>query len=194
MTKQLNHLMVLAAFGFGLSSASPEPLYGAFLPVCDRTPEVKTDLETQTAKKCADITEDDLLKIVRVAVESGTIKNFKADDFSGLKNLDILNIRSNPYTELPEGLFNDLGNLKTLVIISTKLRNYPDDFLATTPNIENLHVFRTQVRSISESILTRMESMRNLKVIDFDRKLQEPERVRLQKIFPAGGSTQLFFR
>jgi hypothetical protein len=71
---------------------------GEFLPVCARTPAVKGE----------------------------GISKFQADDFTGLANLEILNIRSNPYTELPEGLLKDLVRLKTIVIIATKLSRFPD--------------------------------------------------------------------
>jgi len=164
----------------------------AFLPVCQRTEQVRRNLEKQIKKTCQDIGEIDLLSLNRVAVERG-ISNFKRDDFSGLKNLEILNIRSNRYTELPEGLFDDLGNLKTLVIIATRLRHYPDDFLNKTPFLENLHVFRNPVRSMSESLFVRLENMKNLKVIDVDDELQEAEKLRLRKIFPENGRVQLFF-
>jgi len=165
----------------------------AFLPVCQRTPQVKKFLEEATRKTCDTMTESDLLPITRVAVDDGTVTAFQADDFSGLTNLEILNIRNNTYTELPEGLFTDLVNLKTLVIISTTLRHYPDDFLATNPKIEDLHLFRNAVRSISESVLTRLEKLQNLNTLDFDFALGDAEKARLQKDFPDNGKVQLSF-
>ncbi len=164
--------------------------HAAFLPVCERTPGVKLFLERSLAKTCENISENDLLSVKRVATGTG-ITQFKADDFSGLVNLEILNIRSNRYVELPEGLFKDLVNMKTLVIISTTLRHYPDDFLAYNPRIENLHVFRNKVTSISESIFKRLENAKDLKVIDFDNTLQEAEKERLLKLFPPGGRVEL---
>lgn len=164
--------------------------HAAFLPVCDRTPAVKRFLERALAKTCENISENDLLSVRRVATETG-ITEFKADDFSGLFNLEILNIRSNRYTELPEGLFKDLVNMNTLVIISTTLRHYPDDFLAYNPKIQNLHVFRNKVTSISESIFKRLEEAKDLKVVDFDDTLQPAEKERLLKMFPPGGRVEL---
>ena len=164
-----------------------------FLPVCHRTASVKVFLEQALKKECKDITEAELGSVTRVAVANREINEFKPDDFSGLKGLEILNIRSNPYTHLPEGLLADLVKLKTLVIISTTLRHYPDDFLANNPLIENLHIFRNQVRSISESILNRLEAAKNLKVIDFDDSLQGAEKTRLRRLFPEGGRVDLAF-
>ncbi len=163
----------------------------AFLPVCSRTPAVTAFLELTLKKKCADITAADLITVKRVDVGHKKIKEFKADDFTGLFNLEILNIRSNEYTELPEGLLKDLVNLKTIVIIGTTLRHYPDDFLAYAPNIENLHAFRNNVRTMSESLMQRLEAARGLKFIDFDASLQTAEKNRLNRLFPAGGAVEL---
>jgi hypothetical protein len=165
----------------------------AVTPVCDRTPAVKAFIEKTVAKPCQDITEIDLASIKRIGVERQNIAAFKADDFSGLTGLEILNIRSNPFRELPEGLFKDLVHLKTLVIIDTPLRHYPDDYLTYSPEIENLYTFRNQVRSISESILSRIKNARKLKEMEFDGALQDPEKNRLRQEFPAGGPASLLF-
>jgi hypothetical protein len=167
---------------------------GAFLPVCERTEPVKKNLEAQLKKTCDLITEADLLTLKRVAVQNAGVKEFKTDDFTGLKNLEILNIRSNPNVELPEGMFKDLGNLKTLVIIAnTQMRHFPDDFLADTPLMEHLHVFRLAVRSLSESVLVRLENLKNIQEIDMDDDLPAAEKARLRRIFPENGKVQFIF-
>ena len=169
------------------------------LPVCDRTEGVKNFIVQQINsdqggdKTCEEITEEDLASLTRVAPRNANIINFKAGDFTGLVNLEILNIRSNPYETLPEGLFRDLGKLKTLVIIATGLRYYPDDFLKDTPQLENCHCFANGVRSISESIFQRLGQLEHLKVLDFDRSLQDPDRARLEAIFPLESGVQLNF-
>lgn len=183
-----NYLKTLSFLALGIGSISQS----AFLPVCERTEAVKGQLQTLTTKVCADITETDLLAIKRVTVQNKGIREFKADDFSGLKNLEILNIRSNPYVTLPEGLFNDLGNLKTIVIIGNEQFRYlPDDLFEKTPLLTHVHIFRTGVRSISESVLTRLANLKNLQELDLDESLQEAERVRLRQIFPENG--KVFF-
>lgn len=182
---KFSHLSLVSMLFLGAVSQ------GAFLPVCERTEPVKKSLEMVTKKVCADILEVDLLSVKRIVVRG--ITAFKADDFSGLHNLDILNIRSNKYTEFPEGLFTDLENLKTLVIISTTLQKYPEDFLEHTPLLENLHAFRNKVTQISDSVLYRLEGLKNIKVIDFDKTLEEPVKARLREFFPEKGKVQLSF-
>lgn len=186
MNKILKALSILAVLG-------TEITYAAFLPVCERTLPVKLNLETQLQKPCTGIVEADLLTLKRVAVPDQGMTVLKRDDFTGLKNLEILNLRGNKLTELPEGLFDDLGNLKTLVLFSTPLRHFPDDFLAKTPLMENLHIFDNPLRTISESVMVRLEGFKNLKVIDVDEALQVAEKERLLRIFPKGGPVQLFF-
>lgn len=168
-------------------------IHAAFLPVCERTAPIKDFLVLNLKKSCETISESDLVPVKRIAVGHRNIKEFKVDDFSGLPNLEIVNIRSNPYTLLPEGLFKNNPRLKTIVIIDADLRHYPDDFLEHNPEIENLHIFGAQVRSISESILRRLENAKHLKVMDFDEALQPAEKERLQKLFPVGGKIELNF-
>jgi Leucine-rich repeat (LRR) protein len=187
MSSQLKFSLAFLLVGMVIN----EGAFSALLPVCERTPAVKQALELLLKKSCETIGESDLLTVTRLAVQRKNVTKFHADDFSGLKNLDILNIRSNPYTELPEGLLKDLPRLTTLVIISTKLRHFPDDFLEHNPEIKNLHLFRNEVRSISESVFARLEKARGLKDIDLDGTLQPAEKERLLKLFPEGGSVNL---
>ncbi len=159
------------------------------VPVCERTAPVaefivkQINVQQGAQKTCADITAEDLLTLERVAVDHKGIKEFKLGDFSGLTNMKILNIRSNPYTSLPEGLFIGLDSLDTLVIIDTGLRNYPNDYLVHTPKLKNIHVFRNPVRTISESVFKRLEALTDLQVLDVDSVLFQPELDRLNKTF-----------
>ncbi len=163
-------------------------------PVCERSEPVKAVLVSFLKKSCEKITESDLLTVIRLDVSRRNIVRYQANDFTGLANLEILNIRSNPAPELPEGLLVDLVKLKTLVIIGAGLAHFPDDFLSSNPDIENLHLFRIKVRSIPESVFNRLAELTHLKVIDVDRTLDESDKARLQQIFPKGGPVSLFFR
>lgn len=164
--------------------------FGAtIVPVCERTAPVaeflvnQVNLQQTAQKTCADITPEDLLTIERVAVQRKGITEFKPGDFSGLTNMKILNIRSNPYTALIEGLFEGLDSLETLVIIDTQLRHYPDDYLAHTPKLKNIHVFRNQVKTISESVFKRLEALQGLEVLDVDADLAPAELDRLHALY-----------
>lgn len=188
-----------AKLALAAAALSPAAAFAADLPVCERTPAVtkfivdKINEDQGTQKACSDITAEDLASLNRVSIEFAHVKELKAGDFSGLPNLEILNIRSNEYTTLPEGLFKGLTKLKTLVIISTKLRYYPDDFLADTPNLVQCYCFRNEVRSISESVFQRLEGLASLQELEFDGTLQPAEKARIEKFIQARPDVSLFF-
>lgn len=167
---------------------------GSFLPVCERTEAIKLNLEQSLNKPCGIITEADLLTVKRVAVARKSILQFKEKDLTGLKNLEILNIRSNPFTELPEGFFQDQGALRTLVIISTKLTRFPEDFLKDTPHMQKLHIFRNQVKHLSEANFRYFSEAEELAVIDIDGTLEPEDKARLEALFPSTGKVRLNFQ
>ena len=163
----------------------------ADVPLCQRTPAVaqfivdEINAEQTAHKTCADITVEDLQSLKRVSIDGAGVTELKVGDFDGLPNLEILNIRSNDYTTLPEGLFKGLTKLKTLVIIETKLRFFPDDFLADTPNLAECFCFRNDVHSISESVFQRIEASTTFTSLELDDSLQPAEKARLQKYVDA---------
>ena len=193
MIKYLNRQLILSIGSLFVAITSGEATAG-FLPVCERTEAIKQNLTVQTKKACEAITPEDLLSIKRVAVNGKNISQFKAEDFSGLRNMEILNIRSNPYTELPEGLFNDLSSLNTLVIIGTQLSRYPEDFLEATPLMKQLILFRNAATTLPEAVLDRLENLRNLEFVEMDRKLEPAVQQRLNEIFPSGGPVNFRFK
>ena len=85
-----------------------------FLPVCERTKQVKKAIERLLKKSCEDITKDDLLKITSLDLSKKRIKSLKSGDFSGLVNLKELNLGYNYINKLPPELFYDLKELTKL--------------------------------------------------------------------------------
>ncbi len=166
----------------------------AVKPACDRSEPIKVVLQNLLKKSCDTITESDLLTLKRLDVSRRKIQVYHPDDFTGLGNLEILNIRSNPAPELPEGLLRDLTHLKTLVIIGAGLSKFPEDFLDSNPDVENLHLFRLKATSVPAAVIDRLEKMTHLKEIDLDRIINDEDKARLSQIFPTGGPVQLFFR
>lgn len=190
---------IALSLGFSATLLSAGSALGNTLPVCARTPAVKEfivnqiNLEQSTTKTCADITQQDLESLVRVTVAGKNISRFKTGDFSGLYNLEILNIRSNPYKTLPVGLFCDLAKLKTIVIIATGLESYPDDFLADTPLLENLHSFRNKATTMPYAVVERLGALENIQNIDLDAILETEIQDQLRGFFPEAGPVFLSF-
>jgi hypothetical protein len=165
----------------------------AIVPVCQRTTAIRDAIVKLTNRACEEVNEDDLAKIKRIAVPNRRIPALKTGDFSGLSGMEILNIKGNAFTELPEGLFTELHALKTLVLFRSKLTRLPDDFLEGLDNLENLHIFNSPFKTMSESVFVRLEGLRNLKVLDFNSALNSAEQARLQRFFPKSGKVQLNF-
>jgi Leucine-rich repeat (LRR) protein len=188
---QFNHLAVLGLLGFQTPMAFGQ--YGRFLPVCERTPAVVQFIERDRAKPCAEITEDDLALIKRIAVPNRQIAEFKADDFTGLPNLEILNIKGNPTKTLPAGLMSDLPKLRVIVLFGNGLEELPEDFLENNPLIEDLHIFDNPFSTIPEAVFERIVTFTQWKNVDFNEALLETEKERLRARWPEESGVFLNF-
>ena len=87
-----------------------------FLPVCDRTKQVRKEIVRVLGKSCKDITKDDLLRITSLDLQKKKIKSLKPGDLSGLVNLKELSLKHNYIDELPPELFYDLKELTKLAL------------------------------------------------------------------------------
>lgn len=177
-----------------LGAAAPA-LAGNFVPVCERTKPVRLFLESSegVGKPCADISEADLVAVIRVAVPNDNIQELTVSDYSSLPNLETLNIKGNPFTTIPEGLLEQLPKLKVLVIFRTKLAQVPDNFLASNPDLEDLHIFSNPFTTLPEPVLQRLGYMTHLRTLDFNQQLDETHKERLRQLFPIGGTVELNF-
>jgi Leucine-rich repeat (LRR) protein len=157
-----------------------------FVSVCDRLAPIR-DFLTQTLKKpCDAISEEDLSVVKRIAVPNRKITSIRVSDLANLSALEILNIKRNLLTELPEGLLPQLPSLKVLVILGNKITHLPDSFLEGNPLIEKIHIFGNPYRTISESIFVRLAAAEHLNFVDVDRNLLPAEKARLADLFPKG--------
>lgn len=164
---------------------------GDFLPVCQRTPAVSAFLASTTQKTCDQITEADLAAVLRVAVPGAGITVFKAGDFSGLPNLQILNIQGNPFAQLTPGMLDALPNLQTLVLFDTGLTSIPGDFLAKNPLIEDLYMFGDQFTSLPTAVLDRFQAYTHWQNLELDKPLDTSSGGRITQIFGAKGGVNL---
>ena len=183
-----------AAFStLSLSMATSGAAFAESLSVCERTPAVKVFIEQALTKTCDQVTDTDLATLTRIAVPSRAVHEFKVGDFSGLPNLEILNIKGNPITQLPNGIFADLPKLKTLVIFRTQLASLPNDFLYGLDQLENLHIFANPFTTIPASVLETLGELAHLQVLDFNKALATEQQAELRQLFPEGGVVELNF-
>ncbi len=171
--------MIVPVLGLWISTFAQ----AASVPVCERTAPIAQFLEQYLAKPCAEITDADLATVPRIAVPGRGITEFKAGDFSGLPALEILNIKSNPFTSFDATLLDELPNLKTLVLLKTNLAALPEGFLAKNPLIENLYLSRNMFNTIPEAVWNRFETYEHWVELELDTELDELSGGRASKIF-----------
>ncbi len=87
-----------------------------FVPVADRTPEVRDAIVTAVPNvtDAANVTEAQVAAITSLNLRNKGIAKLKIGDFSGLTALTNLNLFGNQLSSLPPGIFNGLTALKAL--------------------------------------------------------------------------------
>ena len=102
------------------------------LNVCSRTTQVRDAIVAASpVSTCGAVTADHLSAITRLPLIFKNISTLKADDFSGLTNLETLHLNDNSLSSLPDGIFSGLTALKTL-----KLEGNTVDPLPITVSLE----------------------------------------------------------
>ena len=101
-----------------------------FLPVCERTEQVKKEIMKQlSTESCENITQGDLLNIKQLNLRTKVIESLKPGDFSGLLNLEILDLSNNRLEELHKDQFKDNKKLRKLSLYENHLKNlHPKQF------------------------------------------------------------------
>ena len=85
--------------------------------ICGRTYEVQYRIiDKIEAEDCSAVTDHALSTIIHLDIRHILKKKIKADDFSGLGNLQELSLEENQLSELPEGIFEGLDNLQDLYL------------------------------------------------------------------------------
>lgn len=92
-------------------AADPTP----FVPICDRSPQVKAALEKALYKDCDDIDSEDLEQLDYLYyLTNKPLTSLKIGDFSGLFNLKTLHLKNCKLSDLSKEIFQGLSHLKEL--------------------------------------------------------------------------------
>ncbi len=99
----------------------------AFLPVSDRTPEVRDAIVAAIPgiTAASQVTDAHLATITRLNLRNLSISSLKTGDFSGLTTLTNLNLFNNMLSSLPSGIFEGLTSLTTLRLGSNAIDPLP---------------------------------------------------------------------
>ena len=91
-------------------------LSAGFVPVADRTPEVRDAIvaAVPNVTAAADVTESQVAAITALNLRNKGISKLKIGDFSGMTSLSNLNLFGNQLRSLPAGTFNGLTALSIL--------------------------------------------------------------------------------
>ena len=134
------------------------------LPVCDRTPQIRDEIVQRAGKSACDmVTVDDLIQINQIEVARQGITLLQPRDFSGLDNLQGLNLLGNSLTVLLSGVFDGLSNLRHLDLGTNDLTEVSVGVFDDLVHLQHLHLNGNALTTLSYGVFN---SLRNVLHID----------------------------
>ena len=134
------------------------------LPICDRTPQIRDEIVQRAGKSACDmVTVDDLIQINQIEVDRQGITSLQPRDFSGLDNLQGLNLLGNSLTVLPSGVFDGLSNLRHLDLGTNDLTEVPSGVFDDLVQVQHLHLNGNALTTLPSGVFN---SLRNVLHID----------------------------
>ena len=122
-----------------------------FVPVCQRTPQVRDALMAKLGgMPCQRITPKDLEEVRELYLLKKEIKSLQVGDFSGLDNLEKLDLGRNALTELPRELELP-SSLRELYLQGNQLEDgIPDPVMHSVPQLEVLDIGENRMRLLPD--------------------------------------------
>ena len=134
------------------------------LPICDRTPQIRDEIVQRAGKSACDmVTVDDLIQINQIEVARQGITLLQPRDFSGLDNLQGLNLLGNSLTVLLSGVFDGLSNLRHLDLGTNDLTEVSVGVFDDLVHLQHLHLNGNALTTLSYGVFN---SLRNVLHID----------------------------
>ena len=134
------------------------------LPVCNRTPQIRDEIVQRAGKSACDmVTVDDLIQINQIEVARQGITLLQPRDFSGLDNLQGLNLLGNSLTVLMSGVFDGLSNLRHLDLGTNDLNEVSVGVFDDLVHLQHLHLNGNALTTLSYGVFN---SLRNVLHID----------------------------
>ena len=132
--------------------------------VCDRTEQVRDEIlrEISGVSDCADVTGDHLSGMGELSLSDRGIDTLKAGDFSGLGNLELLDLDGNQLTTLPMDVFSGLENLSTLILSVNALTTLPENVFSGFGNLERLSLSFNQLSTLPAGVFSGLGNLKSL--------------------------------
>ena len=150
-----------------LTSAATDTVIAAALTsggICGRTEQVRAAiLEKLSFSECTAVTEWDLRDLRgTLSLQSAGITKLKSEDFQGLSNLEMLDLRQNELTALPGGVFHNLFRLEWLSLAGNDLSELPSGGFGGLANLKTLILRENEFGELPDGAFDGLTSLEYL--------------------------------
>ena len=155
--------------GYGLVKSTDLPLAfpelggAAFIPVCDRTPQVRDEIVAAVSgvSNCRNVTEAHLAAITNLYFQLQNIKDLKTGDFDGLTALTHLNLAQTQLSTLPPDIFRGLSALTWIRLDNNQLSSLPADIFDGLA-LESIQLHSNQLSSLPTDVFDGLTALTSL--------------------------------
>ena len=139
---------------------------------CNRTGPVRDRLmEATGASDCEGITAQHLAGVRELKLSRADIRSLHSRDFSGLVNMEHLDLSWNSLVNFPKGIFDGLSRLESLNLSDNPIEFLPEELFS---GLDNLKVLAISQEVHPNRLLTHLpelifEGLGNLRVLDLSR-------------------------
>ena len=160
------HNPAIALTNLTVANQTPDPTVN----VCSRTSKVRDAIVAAApVSTCGAVTADHLSAITRLNLYSESISTLKADDFSGLTNLEELNLSRNPrLTTLPDDVFSGLNALEELYLDYNELRTLDAGAFSGLTALKKLYLNGNKLGSLPANIFSNLSALTTLTLYNND--------------------------
>ena len=150
--------------GVSLPSAETIPVSAGFIPLSERTPQVRDAIVRAVPgiNSANDVTEAHLAAITSLYLLRDSITTLKTGDFDGLTALTSLDLSENQLSTLPEGIFDDLTALTLLELHDNQFSTLPAGTFDGLSWLDQLFLQGNQLTTLPAGIFDKLTALRNL--------------------------------
>ena len=156
------------ALGVSLPSAETIPVSAGFIPISERTPQVRDAIVAAVpgVNSAAEVTEAHLASIRgSLNLRDKGISALKAGDFDGLAYLSTLDLGVNQLTSLPDGVFDGLDRLTQLYLGGNQFSSLPARVFADLGSLTKLDLGNCyQLTSLSDEVFDGLDHLAELRL------------------------------
>ncbi|XP_029363749.1 vasorin b [Echeneis naucrates] len=92
------------------------------------------------------------------------IEGLKAEDFSGMEKLEMLDLSQNKLTELPDRVFEPLTSLRNLDLSSNQITHISEECFQGMALLERLYLYSNLIKTIHPAAFNGLEHLLELKI------------------------------